>query len=60
MTVAGSIADDATRSRAAGHFGLVALRGLVTDAGGSMDVRSMTAAWNDAATSRCRCDTFEW
>ena len=34
-------AHDATQSRAAGHFGLVALRGLVTDAGGQMEVRSM-------------------
>jgi two-component system NarL family sensor kinase len=33
-------ANDATKSRAEGHFGLVALRGLVTDAGGRLDVRS--------------------
>ena len=34
-------AQDATQSRVTGHFGLVALRGLVTDAGGRMEVRSM-------------------
>jgi two-component system NarL family sensor kinase len=33
-------ADDSSASRARGHFGLVALRGLVTDAGGVLDVRS--------------------
>jgi signal transduction histidine kinase len=33
-------AEEAATSRAAGHFGLVTLRGLVTDAGGTMDVRS--------------------
>jgi two-component system, NarL family, sensor kinase len=32
--------DDSAASRAQGHFGLVALRGLVTDAGGRLDVRS--------------------
>ena len=34
-------ATDTARSRAEGHFGLVALRGLVTDVGGTMDVRSV-------------------
>jgi two-component system, NarL family, sensor kinase len=33
-------ADDTAKSRAAGHLGLVALRGLVTDAGGELEVRS--------------------
>ena len=33
-----------TESRAAGHLGLVALRGLVTDAGGRLDVRSAPGA----------------
>jgi two-component system NarL family sensor kinase len=33
-------AEDSSASRARGHFGLVALRGLVTDAGGQLDVRS--------------------
>ncbi|HEV7524475.1 MAG TPA: ATP-binding protein, partial [Acidimicrobiia bacterium] len=37
-------ADEATKSRATGHFGLVALRGLVTDAGGRLDVRSAPGA----------------
>jgi two-component system, NarL family, sensor kinase len=33
-------ADDTAKSRAAGHLWLVALRGLVTDAGGELEVRS--------------------
>jgi signal transduction histidine kinase len=33
-------AQDAAKQRAAGHFGLVALRGLVADAGGQLDVDS--------------------
>jgi NarL family two-component system sensor histidine kinase LiaS len=33
-------AEDSSASRARGHFGLVALRGLVTDAGGQLDVLS--------------------
>jgi two-component system NarL family sensor kinase len=37
-------AAEATQSRARGHFGLVALRGLVTDAGGRLDVRSEPGA----------------
>ena len=37
-------ADEASTSRAGGHFGLVALRGLVTDAGGRLDVRSEPGA----------------
>jgi signal transduction histidine kinase len=37
-------AGEATKSRAKGHFGLVALRGLVTDAGGRLDVRSVPGA----------------
>jgi two-component system NarL family sensor kinase len=37
-------AEDTTKSRAAGHFGLMALRGLVTDAGGQLDVRSVPGA----------------
>lgn len=37
-------AAQATMSRAAGHYGLVTLRGLVTDAGGKMDVRSVPEA----------------
>ncbi|MDQ1455629.1 MAG: two-component system, NarL family, sensor kinase [Actinomycetota bacterium] len=35
---------DTPKSRAQGHFGLVALRGLVTDAGGRLDVRSAPKA----------------
>jgi signal transduction histidine kinase len=37
-------ADEVTQSRADGHFGLVALRGLVTDAGGRLEVRSVPGA----------------
>jgi two-component system, NarL family, sensor kinase len=37
-------AAEATQSRARGHFGLLALRGLVTDAGGRLDVRSAPGA----------------
>jgi two-component system NarL family sensor kinase len=37
-------AAEATQSRARGHFGLIALRGLVTDAGGRLDVRSEPGA----------------
>ena len=37
-------AEEATKSRATDHFGLVALRGLVTDAGGRLDVRSAPGA----------------
>ena len=34
-------AEEAARSRSAGHFGLLALRGLVSDAGGKMEVHSV-------------------
>ena len=50
--------DAARRPRAGrdGHFGLVALRGLVTDAGGRLDVRLGARRGNDPATWRCRYD----